>query len=52
MLNKMLNRNKIKTIIRSKKEKPGLAKSFGFSFFYICFRLYLLKIVQGLAVCR
>ena len=26
MLNKMLNRNKIKTIIRSKKEKPGLAK--------------------------
>ena len=46
MLNKMLNRNKIK------KEKPGLAKSSGFSFFYICFRLYLLKIVQGLAVCR
>lgn len=50
MLNKMLNRNKIKTI--TKKEKPGLAKSSGFSFFYICFRLYLLKIVQGLAVCR
>lgn len=39
MLNKMLNR--IKTIIRSKKEKPGLAKSSGFSFSisaldYIC----------------
>lgn len=52
MLNQLLNRNKIKTIIRSKKEKPGLAKSSGFSYFYICFRLYLLKVVQCLTVCR